>query len=114
MANQVDDLVCGCNRVDAPKMEGCACTPNQVLTCDEEVILSRMRSLKDQLRVLTEEMNNLQNRMGAGAGEQPNGELAKLSDQLNDLRTQWSDWQNKLEDAIERKWVLLGHREAIS
>lgn len=103
---------CGCNPFPGPE-PGSVCTgcnPNMVLTCEEESILGRMRQIKDQVRPIADRLNELQGKV-SGSPSGYDAEWAGLSAQLEDLRSQWREWTTRLEDAIERKLIALGHRE---
>lgn len=115
MAGEYEDIVCGCDRIP-PVSEGenCGCSPNVAFTCEEEAILGKMRDVKSQVRSLTDKMNEIRETFGP-QGITPSGEseseLARLSGQLDELRSQWKVWETKLDEAIERKLIMLGHRE---
>jgi signal transduction protein with GAF and PtsI domain len=91
------------------------CAAKQVLTKDEEIILGRMREIKEEARRLTERMNEIQVPVDAAlSGKTAEGEPEEWSDifgTLEDLRNQWRDWQRRLDRAVERKLIALGHRE---
>ncbi|HMK34537.1 MAG TPA: hypothetical protein VK463_05690 [Desulfomonilaceae bacterium] len=102
------DVVCGCDRV-APVAEAqsCGCAPNVAFTCQEEAILGKMREMKSEVRNLANRMKEIRNSMD----EHESMEWVRLSSQLEEMRSQWKVWETKLDDAIERKLILLGHRE---
>ncbi|MBM4328527.1 MAG: hypothetical protein FJ118_15350 [Deltaproteobacteria bacterium] len=120
MTEQIYDTSgeCACDPFPAPA-EGVACAqcePNNALSCDEEWVLGKMRAIKEQARGLTARMNEMHSRemaaLSGGIAPQDEAEWNRLSDELDRLRIQWVEWQERLEDAIERKLVFLGHREA--
>ncbi|MEW6139248.1 MAG: hypothetical protein AB1733_13525 [Thermodesulfobacteriota bacterium] len=90
--------------------EGCA--PSMYLTCEEETILTHMRGLKGELRSISERMREIERLDRERTGE-PVGssEWSELKSQLDDLRGKWREWEVKLDQAIEQKLILLGHRE---
>lgn len=94
---------------------GCeGCSPTMYVTCDEEAILSEMRGIKEQVRPISERLKEIETLSTPGeSGEQPisGDELAELKGQLTELRAQWRNWEEKLDQAIERKLIILGHRE---
>lgn len=115
MVGEQGDVVCGCERVP-PQSEGenCGCTPNVAFTCEEEAILGKMREVKDQVRSLTARMKELRESFGPHGAPGPGegeSEWAQLSGLLEELRNQWKDWETRLDDAIEKKLIVLGHRE---
>ncbi len=93
----------------AEKEECCGCGLGQVVTGQEEAILAKMRELKDQVRPLVLKMKTLQSTVGESSHE-VFPEFAQLSTELENLRLQWKEWEQKLEDAIESKLIMLGHR----
>jgi DNA repair exonuclease SbcCD ATPase subunit len=79
-----------------------------VLTCKEEQILGKMRELKSDVRTITERLSEIKGRFTNGGTP----ELHSLSNRLDELRAEWRDWSAKLDEAIEHKLVMLGHRES--
>ncbi len=116
--NQYQDAVCGCQPIerDTESASSCSvCAPKLALTPEEEAILGRMRAIKQQarpiaerLKVLAQEAQGISVESGGGKG---GGEWAALHDELNRLRRDWKEWENRLDEAIERKLILLGHRQ---
>ncbi len=110
---------CGCDPFTSPEMvEACGpCRANQALTCEEEAILTRMRAIKDQVRSISHRMKQLgtigSGEVSASSGGEHDAEWQELTSQLNDLRGKWSEWQGRLDEAIERKLILLGHRDPV-
>ncbi len=108
---------CGCHPyVSSAENPTCApCSPNMILTCEEEGILGKLREIKETARGVEEKLQKL-GRSGGGfsvpEAEGHESELRQLSGELDELRTRWDDLSRRLEEAIERKWILLGHREA--
>jgi len=118
MVNQPENIIegCGCDPYPAGAQEvGCeGCAPNMYMTCDEEAVLARMRELKDQVRPISLRMKEIeQSAEGSGsAGSREYGEeWSGLAGQLETFRSQWCEWEELLDAAIERKMILLGHRE---
>jgi hypothetical protein len=86
-----------------------------ILTCEEEAILAKMREIKEWARPITERLGEIRLQEGAGSSGAAAGEtdveLRSLVALLDEQRARWKEWQEKLEDAIERKLIFLGHRE---
>jgi len=103
---------CGCDPFPGPEAGGVCpgCHPNMALTCEEESILGRMRHIKGQVRPIADRLQELQGNVSASPPDY-DAEWDGLSAQLEDLRSQWKEWAAKLEGAIERKLIALGHRE---
>ena len=110
---------CACDPFPASAAaQGCqGCSPNMILTCEEEAILRKMREIKEQVAPITNKLSNIQKEMGESIGEFGPVDLESdwhvLNGQLQDLRNQWQSWQARLENAVEKKLILLGHREAL-
>jgi hypothetical protein len=110
-----EGLVCGCDRISlSSEGENCGCSPNVAFTCEEEAILGKMREVKSQVRSVTDRMKELRETFSSsGTTDLAEGESewAQLSGQLEELRGRWKIWEARLDDAIERKLIVLGHRE---
>jgi hypothetical protein len=96
--------------------EAClSCGVKQALTRDEEIILARMRKIKEEVRRLTERMNEIRAPMDQDhADDMPAEELEEWNGifaALETLREQWREWRTRLDEAVERKLIALGHRE---
>lgn len=90
------------------------CAPKLALSYEEEAILSRMRALKREVRPIVERLKSLDSQIFATDGYSERilkAERNELIRQVDDLRESWRQWAARLEDANERKWILLGHRE---
>jgi hypothetical protein len=90
------------------------CEPKLALSLEEEEILGSMREIKAQVRELSAGIQRLGVDVGqelpAGASDEERSEWATLTDALSDLQAKWREWQDKLEEATDRKLVALGHR----
>ena len=102
---------CGCDPFPTPLSGDCeGCSPNVILTCEEESILTNMRELKGQVRSIEDRLHAIQYQIST-APKGPGSEWAELSGQLESLRNQWKDWTGKLDAAMLRKMEILGHFE---
>lgn len=108
---------CSCDPFPAAQAgAGCAgCAPTMAVTCEEVAILKNMRSIKDEVRTINDRLRAVRNKLdGSASGDdsfQHTGEWTDLTCQLDGLRTQWREWEQKLDEAIENKLIMLGHRE---
>lgn len=106
MTDETSIAGCNCDPFPTPQAGVCTgCSPNEVLTCEEESILGQMRLIKDELRPIANKLRDIHQHVGQTS------EWTELYGQLEGLRRQWEEWQKKLEDAIEKKLIHLGHRE---
>lgn len=107
---------CGCvpTNITVSGAPCCDCQPLMALSYEEEAILERLRAIKLEVRPLAKELKNIERRRFDGKPSDSvsfERELVRLTNELADLRLSWKKWEKRLEDAIERKWILLGHRE---
>jgi hypothetical protein len=87
---------------------GCDCRPKMYLTREEEVILSELREIKQEVRLIMDKIKMVAAETGATTGSV---ELSDLSGRLDTLKEAWSGWETKLDQAIEDKLIMLGHRQ---
>jgi hypothetical protein len=91
----------------------CPCLPKEPLTPEEEAILAKMREIREQAHPITERLGRIRLLSGASPAdsipEKDQDEWNALSARLQDLRAEWKKWRKELEEANERKLVLLGH-----
>ncbi len=91
------------------------CAPKMALTFEEEAILSRMRALKDEVRPIAARLKSLEAEIVLAEGYSRSilrNEWNQLSEELEEHRESWRSWERRLDEAIEKKLILLGHREA--
>lgn len=96
-----------------PESACSACAPKLALSYEEEAILSRMRAIKLEARPITVRLKLLRDELSSahGYGHTILGrEVDELNFQLEELRESWKAWEQRLNDAIENKLILLGHR----
>jgi hypothetical protein len=91
----------------------CGCGLKDVVTREEEEILAKMREIKDQVRPVANKLREVQASMAQPASGETSSEFAGIYAQIEELRREWKDWEKKLEAAIERKMIMLGHRTPI-
>ncbi|MFC1835698.1 hypothetical protein ACFL2Q_13345 [Thermodesulfobacteriota bacterium] len=107
----------GCATVPThPEGDPCAtCEPKTELTREEESILANLRDIKARIRPIGTRMKEIEeNRISStehGLSEEEESEWNELFSSLERFRAEWDEWQVKLEAAIERKLIMLGHRE---
>ncbi|MGC8660304.1 MAG: hypothetical protein ACP5U1_14655 [Desulfomonilaceae bacterium] len=105
-----------CDSTDCGRLAeaGCECRPKMALTFEEEAILERLRKIKAKVRPISRTLREIevsQNGKAGAISPDTEAERIRLHNRLSDLRAAWLVWEKKLEDAIERKWIDLGHRE---
>ncbi len=85
----------------------CDCKPKNYLTQEEEAILNHLREIKEHAHRIMAKMNTGGEREHTGESENFTG----LSSELDQLRQQWSEWADRLDQAMDRKMVMLGHKD---
>lgn len=91
-----------------------SCAPKMALTYEEEAILGRMRLVKSEVRPIARQLKDIESRIPSEKGYTLGilkNEHLQLSQQLSELRENFRAWSRRLDDAIERKLIFLGHRE---
>ncbi|MGB9617257.1 MAG: hypothetical protein ACP5M0_13970 [Desulfomonilaceae bacterium] len=117
--NHLQHELCDCQpggRDDEGSASSCSvCAPKLALTPEEEAILGRMRAIKQQARPIAERLKALEQAAQGLSSDRgstkSDGEWATLNEALNRLRQDWKEWEQRLDEAIERKLILLGHRQ---
>ena len=91
------------------KIEMTTCSDNgckqiEVPTEKEVAVLNAMREIKDRVRDLKKEMALLNKEYDAA-------KITELSQEMDQLRSQWSEWERKRDEAAKERMILLGHEE---
>ena len=112
----IENCDCGCIAAESGSIHEppCDCSLKMALTYEEEAILEKLRNIKTKVRPIAQTLKEIEFRLSDRTGEDSSGvegEWTRLSDELSELRSAWHEWESRLEDAIERKWIILGHRE---
>jgi predicted nuclease with TOPRIM domain len=98
----------------ASENETCGvCAPKMALTYEEEAVLTEMRQIKTQVKPVAERLKEIQGLLDDSSGNDDadrREEWERLSGRLEALRAQWKEWEQRLEEAVERKLIMLGHR----
>jgi hypothetical protein len=87
------------------------CEPKTILTKEEEMVLIQMREIRNQAAPIMDRLHDLQAEMSK---ESSSPEMRELSAQLDILRDHWRGWQKRLDLAIEKKLIALGHKFPVS
>lgn len=112
--------------VGGPKPDACL-RFKEYLTPEEEEVLSMLRQLKEQARALRGKIRGLDRVLDKALLSKPEESLSQgekdhyraqkdlyekwkaCSEQLEELRAIWKEWEARREEARHRKMVLLGH-----
>ena len=95
------------------KENGCSgqcsktCGPVEVPTAEEKEALEALRRIKSQVREIKKNLEDMESGSKPGGSE----EADRSRVELDRLRGEWEEWQNRLDEATHRRMVLLGHEE---
>jgi predicted RNase H-like nuclease (RuvC/YqgF family) len=92
---------------DAPEKEvicGKGCQKVEVPTEDELQALNAMRDIKEKVRGLKKEISHL-----ASGTRGKNDEIAHLEKEIERLKKEWQEWEEKRREAARMRMILLGH-----
>jgi predicted nucleic acid-binding Zn-ribbon protein len=92
---------------DAPENEmscGKGCQKVEVPTEDELRSLNAMRDIKEQVRDLEKKIS----RVAAGTGRKDD-EIGHLKSEVERLKKEWQEWEEKRKQAARARMILLGH-----
>jgi len=81
----------GCHRIEVP-------------TEDEMKALRAMREIKEKVRDLNKRISGISSRLG-----EKDGEAECLGDEINHLKREWKQWEERLKEAARIRMILLGH-----
>ncbi len=88
-----------------PKATTCA-GRIEVPTEKEREALAALKAIKERVRVLKKQLSSL----GPTAkGDTPERRAAE--EEMASLKVQWKQWEERREEAIRERMILLGHQE---
>jgi hypothetical protein len=107
---------CGCinDQETVVSAACCECELKMELTFEEQGILDRLRQIKGVARSVISVIKELEQKRfdsDESGGISIEEEWFRLSQELEGLRASWSDLSRRLDEATERKWIMLGHRQ---
>ncbi len=107
---------CGCtnNQETVLSAACCECKLKMELTFEEQGILDRLRQIKGAARNIIAVIKDLEQKRFETEGSRRismEHEWHRLSQELEGLRASWADLTRRLDEATERKWIMLGHRQ---
>jgi predicted RNase H-like nuclease (RuvC/YqgF family) len=91
----------------APENEvscGKGCQKVEVPTEDELQALNAMRDIKEKVRGLKKKISRL-----ASGTRDKNDEIAHLEKEMERLKKEWQEWEEKRREAAKMRMILLGH-----
>ena len=84
-----------------------SCNPIQVPTEDEVMALNAMRTIKDRSKGIKKRLSEISSLDGDENAEK-NTELER---EMEQLKAEWREWEEKRKDAARERMILLGHEE---
>jgi len=79
----------------------------EVPTPKEQEALAAMKSIKERVRGLKKRLVSLKN---SDRG-QNTGEMSSLEKELDRLKAEWDQWEEKRTAAAKERMIILGHEE---
>ena len=83
------------------------CKKLEVPSEEEVVALNAMRAIKEQVRDLKRRLSEVSSSQEEGDME----EVLELEKQMEALKAQWNEWEEKRQRAAQERMILLGHEE---
>jgi len=123
----IDERYQLCVGSSADNESACFCPEKDYLIKEEEDALSELRRIKKQATAAKKRFHNLQREINpdllkenedrlnpeerAGYAQQKKlqAELKECERSIEELRSQWKDWDEKRKQATRKKMILLGH-----
>ena len=83
------------------------CKPIEVPTEDELVALNAMRTIKEHSKEVKKRLSEI-----SLLNEDENAEkILELEREMEQLKAEWKQWEEKRKDAVRERMILLGHEE---
>jgi hypothetical protein len=113
----LEETTCSAAQAFSEEKQACfSCAPKMAITPEEEWILGRMRSVKEQVRTISKRLKEIEGSFEPESGAknaESDPERRDLYNRLNRFRDEWKEWEVRLDEATERKLIMLGHRQPI-
>jgi hypothetical protein len=84
-----------------------SCKPIEVPTEDELVALNAMRTIKDRSKDVKKRLSEISFLNGDENAEK----ILELEREMEQLKAEWREWEEKRKDATRHRMILLGHEE---
>ncbi|MGD9321215.1 MAG: hypothetical protein PVH99_14680 [Desulfobacteraceae bacterium] len=88
------------------EMDSC-CKKMEVPSEDELVALNAMRAIKERVRQLKTRLSE----MSSSNRDEEKGEALALEEQMEELKAEWNEWEEKRKKAAKERMILLGHEK---
>ena len=83
------------------------CKKTEVPSEDEVVALNAMRAIKERVRQLKTRLSE----MSSSKRDEEKGEALALEEQMEELKAEWNEWEEKRKKAAKERMILLGHEK---
>ena len=96
------------NENGLPIIDECnqGCQPVEVPSRDEQVALNAMRIIKERVRDIKKSLTEIP------STQKDADESMALEKELERLKLEWREWEEKRDKATRERMILLGHEEA--
>lgn len=81
------------------------CGGTEVPTQEEIAVLKTMKDIKERVRILKTRLSELDSRRKNGDLEA----ISKLQGEMERLKTQWEQWDEKRRETARSRMIMLGH-----
>jgi predicted nucleic acid-binding Zn-ribbon protein len=85
---------------------GKGCQKVEVPTEDELRALNAMREIKERVRELSKKISHLESN-----SEGKSKEIVRIQGEVERLKEEWKEWEEKRKEAARVRMILLGHEE---
>ena len=83
------------------------CKKTEVPSEDEVVALNAMRAIKERVRQLKTRLSEI----SSSNRDEEKGEALALEEQMEELKAEWNEWEEKRKKAAKERMILLGHEK---
>ena len=85
-----------------------SCKPMEVPTEDELVALNAMRTIKERSKEIKKSLSEI-----SSSDENEDAEkILELEREMEKLKADWREWEEKRKDAARERMIMLGHEES--
>ncbi len=84
-----------------------SCKPIEVPTEDELVALNAMRTIKYRSKEVKKRLSEI----SSPNGDENAKKILKLEREMEQLKAEWREWEEKRKEAARERMILLGHEE---
>jgi len=83
------------------------CKKMEVPSEDEVVALNAMRAIKERVRDLKTRLSEV----SSSNRDEDKGEALALEQEMEKLKAEWNEWEEKRKNAAKERMIILGHEK---